>query len=68
MVDWKAMTPREVWEAMRSAPKTFKDGSGAMRPDHRDDAATLLSKECDTPQGRKDEDEAMRVGGWLLVD
>jgi hypothetical protein len=48
MVDWKAMTPREVFEAKRTAPKlvagpwvAFEDGSGSHREDESGKSVAL---------------------------
>lgn len=49
VMDWDSMSPREVWEAKRSAPKlvagpwtAFPDGSGFGR---EDDASNMLAME-----------------------
>src|SRR5271156_3115664 len=73
-IDWASMSPRAVWEGLKDAPlvagpwEVFKDGSGAMRPDHCGNAATLLSAENDTLEGRKADDAEMIKNGWILVD
>lgn len=74
VIDWSSMSPRGKLEALKDAPKVagpwerFRDGSGVMRPDHRGDAAGLLSAEDDSPVARQTCDEEMLRDGWVLVD
>jgi hypothetical protein len=83
-VDWSAMTPREVWEALKSAPKVAgpwddrKYGrahridcmGNSITFDWGGENVTTLIASGAIPRfpDRASADAALRAAGWLLVD
>jgi hypothetical protein len=75
MVRWDEMTPREVWEAKRSAPKLvagpwtdLEDGSGAHRADENGKSVALEWQYMEKTVQRLLEPKFLRVSSRADAD
>ena len=78
-IDWSSMTPREVWDALRTAPKVAgpwgSNGTSEFRAKPNGGAWRYASRglfnEGDAVgwfATRDAADAALRDAGWLLID
>jgi hypothetical protein len=83
LIDWSKMTPREIWEALKEAPKVAGPwmlegqrlqiiGDGWMKDvAYEHEGKILMSTSPETEPEYPDRataDAALRAAGWLLVD
>ncbi len=67
-VDWNTMTPREIFDALASAPKVAGPWKEGARRDPSGMAIVWAIAWADNALGRARADARIRELGWILVD